>query len=368
MRRFLTAVLAIMLSAMAVTTAIAQHKTPLYRGGIAWNDYGHGPTGGRSAAIRNNYVAANGWSGLGGYSSYRPYYNNWSGNVSVGYGRPYRHSGLSYYYGPAYGGYAIGGYGVGGYGYGYGYDLPYYYDYRYGDYGLYSNGILGSTYYSPRYNYIEYDLPSVYAPAEINYGPQAVKQFLGVDRNFGLGPLNNPAPRIVERKVEVAKPVVKEIDWDARKKADQFIELGDQNFQKQKFHDALLRYRMAVNASPDYAVAHLRHAFSLVAQRRYEEASKSFTKAFTLDPEIVKSGFRIDMLYADNRLAREAHQESLAQAALDEPNNGDLHFVVGMWLLFNGELDRSRKFFEKARDLGVVNDVVVHNDDGARDL
>ena len=42
----------------------------------------------------------------------------------------------------------------------------------------------------------------------------------------------------------------------------------------------------AIGASPDYAVAHLRLGFSLVANRRYEEASVSLAKAFTLDPQI----------------------------------------------------------------------------------
>lgn len=363
MRRISWLLAAFVLASGLSATAHAQHRAPLYRGGIAWNDYGHGPTGGVSAAIRNNRLAANGWSGRGGYSSYRPYYNNWSGysGISLSIGRPYVYPAY-YYNGPYYGGYVA----------------PYSYSSYYGTgldyYGLseYSNG----TYYRPRSNYIEYNLPPVYYPAEVAYGPQAVKQFLGVDRNFGLGPLLNNAPAVnqpivIERQPvvrEAAKPVVQEINWEARKKADRFIELGDQNFKQQKFHDALLRYRMAIDAAPDYAVAYLRHGFSLIANRRYEEAAAAFSKAFARDPQIVASGFRIDQLYADNRMAREAHEEALAQAVLDNAGDGNLHFVMGMWLVFHGQADRSRKFFEKARELGVDAGLVAQAEADGRDL
>ena len=377
MRWICVAVMTVALASVMQASAHADHKSPLYRGGIAWNDYGHGPTGGYHAAIRNNRLAANGWSGYGGYSSYRPYYNNWSGNLSVNIGRPYGYSSFGYYNGPAYG-YASPYYG--GY---YGSGLDYYYGpgtgyYRsgLGYYGLGAYDYGYSTYYNPRSSYVDYYLPPVYYPAELNYGPQAVKQFLGVDRTFGLGPLLNNTPQVNQPIVidrsntvrEAAKPVVKEINWEARKKADRFIEIGDQRFQEQKFHDALLRYKMAIEASPDYAVAHLRHGFSLIGNRRYEEAAVALKKAFTLDSEIVKSGFRIDQLYDDNRLARQAHEEGLAQAVLDAPSSGDLHFVMGMWLVFSGDLDRSRKFFEKARELGVDSGVVAQAENAGRDL
>lgn len=350
------AVVAIVLGALG-PSALAEHNTPLYRGGIAWNDYGYGPTGGYRAAMRNNRLASNGWSGLGGYSSYRPYYNHWSGNVGLGFGRPYYGYSFGYYSGPLFADY---------------YYSPYYGAYGPGYYDYYGYG----TYYSPRSNFVDYYLPPVYYPAELAYGPQAVKQFLGVDRTFGLGPLLNDQPVVnqpivIERRDtarEVAKPVVQEIDWDARKKADRYIELGDNLFREQKFHDALLRYRLAVQASPDYAVAYVRHGFSLVAHRRYDEAADAFTKAFTLDRQIVASGFRIDQMYDDNLLAREAHEEALAQAVLDAPSDGKRHFVMGMWLVFSGQADRSRKFFEEARALGVNTAVVERPVDGARDL
>jgi tetratricopeptide (TPR) repeat protein len=310
---------------VCANAAQADHRQRLYRGGIAYNDYGHGRSGGGGYHYHRHDHHGGNFS-FRGYSSYRPYYNNWSGNVYLGIGAPYGYSSFSYYNGPLYGGYGYG-------------------------------GIYGANYY-PSLNYVDYYLPPVYYPAELAYGPLAMNQFLGVDRNFGLAPLRAPAqaaPRVVERPavIEAAKPVVKEIDWEARKKADRFIELGDSHFKTQKFHDALLRYRMAIDASPDYAVAHLRHGFSLIANRRYDEAATALTKAFTLDRQIVASGFRIDLLYADNRIARGAHEEGLANAALNEPNNGNLHFVVGMWLIFSGEADRSRKFFEKAKELGV---------------
>jgi Tfp pilus assembly protein PilF len=275
--------------------------------------------------------------GFRGYSFYRPYFNNWSGSVYLGIGGPYGYSSFGYYNGPVYG-------------------FGYPYVYNYAPYG---------TYCSPRTNYVDYYLSPIYQPAELAYGPQAMKQFLGLDRNFALGDLVTQ-PRPVE--VQAAKPIVSELSVEARQKADRFIELGDQNFKAQKFHDALLRYRMAIDAAPTYAMAHLRHGFSLVANRRYEEAARALAKAFALDPQIMKSGFRIDALYADNRMAREGHQEGLAQAALNEPSRGDLHFVVGMWLAFSGEVERSRKFFEKARELGIEAGATASTESNAKDI
>ncbi len=53
---------------------------------------------------------------------------------------------------------------------------------------------------------------------------------------------------------------------------------------------------------------------------------------------------------------------------LDAPSNGDLHFVMGMWLVFHGEAERGRKFFEKARELGVDAGLVAQAEADGRDL
>ncbi|HTN74605.1 MAG TPA: hypothetical protein VL096_05140, partial [Pirellulaceae bacterium] len=257
---------------------------------------------------------------------------------SLSIGSPYGNS-FSYYNGPWYGNYV-------------GYQRPNIYT-NLSIYDPYwSNYSPYGTYYSPRSNYIDYYLPPTYYPAEVAYGPQAMKQFLGVDRNFALGPLQEQ-PRVAAKPDLSIVPEVKEINWEGRRKADQYIAQGDGYFQKQKFNDALLRYKLAVAASPDYATAYLRHGFSLIACRRYEEATVALKKAFVLEPQIVKSGFHLDQLYADNRMVREGHEEALAQAALDAPSDGGLMFDVGMWLIFSGQAERSVKFFEKARELGV---------------
>jgi tetratricopeptide (TPR) repeat protein len=307
----------------------------LYRGGIAFNDYGYGPSGGH---YHHGAHTQPGWSALqryGGFNNYG-YYNNYNyGYNNYGYGRGY-----GYYY-PSY--YNSGIYlGVG---------YPYYGS----SFGYYGGPIVNS-YYSP-YLGGYYGGLNYYYPNLATY-------------NYVVPPAIDPGPAAAPAEVETLKPVVKEIDWDARKKADNYMELGDVLFKQQKFHDALLRYRMAVAAAPDYPMAYLKHGVALIAQRRYEEASQAFAKAFALDPKIIESGFRIDQLYADNRLAREGHEEALAQAALDDPDNSALHFDLGMWLVFNGQAERSRKFFERARDLGMKPPAAApaENAVGARDL
>ncbi len=293
---------------------------------------------------------------IGGWGISRPWLVS-NNSISLSVGSPYGFSSFSYFNGPWVGNPNdyLWSSGYGG-------------NCFYGSYNSFNLSPYG-VYYSPRYNSVDYYLPPVYYPAELAYGPLAVKQFMGVDRNFGLAPLRADPPRVAARPaVEPIRPVVHEVDWTARKNADRYLELGDNYFQKQKFYDAILRYRLAVKQDPAYSIARLKLGFALLTNRRFDEAAAEFSEAVKLDPEIVKSDFRIDQLYDDNRIAREAHEEMLAQEALDHPTDGNIHFDLGMWLLFHGQPERSRSFFAEAKRLGLNVEHVAAADDAARDL
>ena len=72
-------------------------------------------------------------------------------------------------------------------------------------------------------------------PAELSYGPGAVKQFMGVDRDFGTKPVPPPAivPKITEW-TKTLKPVTEESSTAIDPQARRLIELGDAQFAKQK--------------------------------------------------------------------------------------------------------------------------------------
>jgi hypothetical protein len=70
-----------------------------------------------------------------------------------------------------------------------------------------------------------------------------------------------------------------------------------------------------------------------------------------LAPDWPSSDFRLDALYGDAALAKQAHQDSLANAALRDPNDADLLFVLGVFLHFDGQSERAKKFFAKSQEL-----------------
>jgi hypothetical protein len=94
--------------------------------------------------------------------------------------------------------------------------------------------------------------PAVYAPAGIAYGPDAVKEFMGVDRDFAKGPLVASGEPIIVRDTfdDGARVVISEPKHgervvshpDAKARAERFISTGDAEFGEQQYHAAAQRY------------------------------------------------------------------------------------------------------------------------------
>jgi Tfp pilus assembly protein PilF len=99
------------------------------------------------------------------------------------------------------------------------------------------------------------------------------------------------------------------------------------------------------------AEACFHEAFALMALGRYSQAAKMLKRGLALDPTWPKSGFKLSDLYGENRLAKNAHVDALAKAANLDPLDGDLLFVVGVWLYFDGQLQRAAPFFQRAAQL-----------------
>ncbi len=272
----------------------------------------------------------------GGYGYGYPYYGSYWGGTSlaIGFGIP-----------PAY-----------GYGYGYTYGNPYGYGYS----SLYPYG----TYYRPSDQYIEYYLPPT-EPAELNYGPQAMKQFMGLPRDFAIEPQRNQAfeslvtPLPSPLQVDAAKPItIEQPSEQAVERAEHFIQAGDNLFQQQRYQEALGRYKDAVAAAPGYAEAHLRKGLAYLATNRPDEAIESIELAVQQNPEVANTSLTLDALLGNNGLAKTSIIEANARRAVADPQNPEYLFCVGILLYFDGDKDQAQRCFVAALQAGGDSDYI----------
>ena len=255
-------------------------------------------------------------------------------------GHRYRHRPHYVYYYPRYGGVYRDPYYHDPYGYGY--DYPYVY-----------------PYWRPRY----YGWP-VFLPAEMLYGPEAVKRFMGVV-GVNRQPVNVAAAPPVAKPVDArpvdARPVDAGADplaaeAKALATARNHIGFGDTHFRKEKYADAYLRYRRAVSEAPDLADGYFRKGYGLIAQGNYDLAARAFKRGLALDPAWPDSGFSSRQLYGNNAAAKQSHLDALAKAAEQAPDDPDLMFLLGILLHFDGQPDRATLFFRQAARLNHGDD------------
>ena len=240
-----------------------------------------------------------------------------------------------------YGYYPYGSYNPYGYAYGYTSD-PYGSGYPYG----YSYG------YTPYVPYTPYAWPyppPVFMPAELLYGPQAMLRFMGVS-HWGNPPARAAAaPRAHAAAADA--PASRRINRDDDPQDDpsgrgtnerattlgwKFVSFGDAHFGNQKYADALDRYKKASQSSPQLADAFFRQGFAQAALGRYDAASKAFKRGMELNADWPGSGFRLDEIYGVDDPAKKARLDAMTRAAEAEPNDGNLAFVLGIHLHFDG--------------------------------
>lgn len=263
--------------------------------------------------------------------------------ATYGYGSPlvvgYGYPGLGYRY---------GGYPYRRYPLRYGYSWPYYLD-------------SGTGYLGP------YIAPPLYVPPEqLGFGPQAVRRFMGlepaqrpiVNRNIIVAP---PAANgdIADRGnaandgINAAKLDVRESNAEARQRAQQFLQFGDQQFAVRNFAGAYERYNKAADAAPDLAEPYFRLGHTLAALGRYDQAVDSYGRGLNLRPDWPSSGFQLAAIYRDQDAARSATLDALKRAAEAKPDDKHVQFVAGVQFFFDGQTETARGYFERANTLGV---------------
>lgn len=213
--------------------------------------------------------------------------------------------------------------------------------------------------YVPGANYLNYNLPAVQYPAELSYGPQAVKQFMGVDRNFALGPLATTTTTPA-RTITLTRPVTRVVDLKAEPRvsnartlelARRYIDFGDARFAAQEFHSAAQRYKTAISVAPGLADAHIRHGIALTALAKYDSAVAAIERGLALDPNWPTRGWKLDDVYADNRAAKDGHIDTLARKVLANTNDADAVYLLGVYMYLDGHRDRAQKMLVRAAEL-----------------
>ncbi len=263
-------------------------------------------------------------------------------------------------HGHSHGGIGMGAYRFGSYrSFNFGVGYPSYFNYGYTPYGFdscYYSSPYG-TYYNPQANYVEYYLPPVYFPAELAYGPQAMKRFMGLPSDVGTRPLIS-GPIVLDAS-DTAKdigPRLRMSNLETLRSARRLVERGDDLFRRQRYHEALQQYKSASRVAPDLADAHFRQGHALVATRRFDLAVDSFKRGLAIDPGFIEEPFKLDEIYGDARVAKQLHIETLADESLADPSNSDLFFLLGVLLHFDGEPERAVKFFFRAATLAGRDD------------
>jgi hypothetical protein len=230
--------------------------------------------------------------------------------------------------------------------------------------GFYAvNQPVGGYYYNPQANFIDYYGSTSYEPAEIAYGPQAVKQFVGLDRNFALAPLREVPARLpllglAEARatpIAGAKPIVRLANAEYRRKAEKYLAEGDALFHSQKYHSALQKYKLAANAAPDMAEAYWRQGHAMIATSNFDLASGAFKRAIALSDDTTRAGFQLKDLYGAGVISKDAHLDALAGHALERSGSSDPYFLLGVFLTYDGQRDRAEKFFDRAAELAGIS-------------
>ncbi len=229
--------------------------------------------------------------------------------------------------------------------------------YYIGGYSPYLSGFYGYDPYGYQYPYYPplYSsyLPPLYLPAEDLFGPRAAQRILGGD--------NPPRPKpnanviVDDEGSEPKRGVERGTNSQAVTRAWKLIAFGDARFARQEYSDANQRYRDASRTAPQLADAWFRQGFAMIAIGRYDLAVAAIRRGLKLNPNWAKSDFNLKELYGPDDAIKNAHRDALAEAAEANPNDADLLFLLGVHLYFDGQIDRAKKFFARAKEFAGVD-------------
>ncbi|HKD35728.1 MAG TPA: hypothetical protein VKB78_02980, partial [Pirellulales bacterium] len=90
---------------------------------------------------------------------------------------------------------------------------------------------------------------------------------------------------------------------------------------------------------------------------RYADAAKAFIRGLALDPDWPDSNFRLDDLYAGNKVIEKEHIDAMQKALAAHPHDADVLFVLGIYLYFGDQPAAAGPLFQRAQTVvGPLND------------
>jgi len=126
--------------------------------------------------------------------------------------------------------------------------------------------------------------------------------------------------------------------------------LGTALQTEHRLDDAIVHYRRALAAAPDYAPAYSNLAAALREQKRTGEAEATYEQALKLQPEFASAHYNLADLLLDEGDAAKAI-DHFERAIREEPASADVHNNFGIALVSVGRADEALRQFRQAIDL-----------------
>jgi tetratricopeptide (TPR) repeat protein len=179
------------------------------------------------------------------------------------------------------------------------------------------------------------------------YGPRALRNFLGINEAPAvqvIQPVVAPQPAVA---VAEAAPV--RATATARERAIKFVQYGDRHFSEGRYREALARYKKATAAATDLPEAEFRKAFAELMMGDLSDAAIAIRRGLAKNSRWPDADFAIDDLF--NPVAK-AEAYRLLQNRLQATDfDADAHFVLGVMLHFDGQLEAAQAHFVRTIEL-----------------
>jgi tetratricopeptide (TPR) repeat protein len=165
-------------------------------------------------------------------------------------------------------------------------------------------------------------------------------------------------PQLVSRRLafQVASVIVVAIfvNWpmgsQSAMRAVTETNLGTALQTEHRLDDAIVHYRRAISAQPDYAPAYSNLGLALREQERIDEAAENYRHALKLQPQFATAHYNFANLLLDNGDPAAA-ADHFASAIRNELGSADAHNNFGIALVSIGRIDEALHEFRQTIDL-----------------
>lgn len=124
---------------------------------------------------------------------------------------------------------------------------------------------------------------------------------------------------------------------------------GDEQLRKQRWAQAYMRYRSAIDVAGDRGEARLRQGFAYAAMQHYASAVREIKRGLMLEPELSSTGIRLAMLFGpDSDAVRTSILHKVANWVREDPTDSDRLFLLGAMLHYEND-PRSSQVLKVAR-------------------